>query len=164
LTFQYTDLSIFNRVFRENYSVVIFAQPSGPLFTPTDRPTGHCPNARMASPPLHFRNNMVTGISGAAMLETAVQDLATIGLIIAKNISFLTKIVTLVQIFYLERDAIPKYLHHEIHESLVIIQRCCSKLSNFAADSLTEVHFYYLHQGCCFTWCLSVCLISCKTR
>ena len=29
-----------------------FAQPSGPLFTATDRPTGHCPNARMASPPL----------------------------------------------------------------------------------------------------------------
>jgi len=64
------------------------------------------------------------------MLETAVQGLATIGLAIAKNTSFLTKIVTLVQIFYLERDAIPKYLHHEIDESLVIIQRCYSKLSN----------------------------------
>jgi len=58
------------------------------------------------------------------MLETAVQDVATIGLAIAKNISFLKKIATLVQIFYLERDAIPKYLHQEIDESLVIIQ-CC---------------------------------------
>ena len=32
--------------------MVIFYQPSGPLFAPTDRPTGHCPNARTASPPL----------------------------------------------------------------------------------------------------------------
>ena len=50
------------------------------------------------------------------MLKTAVLDLATIGLAIAKNISFLTKIVTFVQIFYLERDAIPKYLHQKIDD------------------------------------------------
>ena len=48
------DISIYRPfdIVRENYSVVIFAQSTGPLFTPTDWPTGHCPNARMASPPL----------------------------------------------------------------------------------------------------------------
>jgi len=35
-----------------NFSAVIFIHPSGPLFYPADRPTGLCPNARMASPSL----------------------------------------------------------------------------------------------------------------
>ena len=69
LTFQYnTNLMILTGVFRDNYSVVIFAQPSGPLFTTTDRPTGHCPNAHMASPPLSIAFSLHQGTTWKPLL------------------------------------------------------------------------------------------------
>ena len=40
-------------VFRDYFlSAVFLIQPSGPFFTQRSQPTGHCPNACMASPPL----------------------------------------------------------------------------------------------------------------